>query len=50
VTIVMSMSPNVVSAFDNAGVVTVADMLSLDDDALNDLEVEIPDPSDYKFW
>jgi hypothetical protein len=43
---VMSMSKNVVMALKDAGVVTVADMLSLDDDAINDLEAEISDPSD----
>ena len=43
---VMSMSQNVVTALENAGVATVADMLSLDDDAINELEAELTDPSD----
>ena len=43
---VMSMSNNVVNALKDAGVATVADVLSLDDDAINDLEAEIADPSD----
>jgi hypothetical protein len=36
---VMSLSKNVVTALKDAGEVTVADMLSLDNDAINDLEL-----------
>ena len=43
---VMSLSNNVVTAIKDAGVVTVADMLSLDDDTINDLDAEVTDPND----
>jgi hypothetical protein len=44
ITKVMSMSSTVVTAIKEAGVESIGDLITLDDDTINELEATIPDP------